>query len=184
MGIFWMPLLPWRNCSELSYQLPCSLETTSSAFAPFSCGVQILHPCHYFRDGTHIVKTRGSLQPTQLCPGLAQQATPAYPSHSPGSIIIVIVKSKGSTMQVMLLLSSSLWTLDSLSLPLILLWNVPCWKHWNILGLSNRSVFLFCPLPCNHVFPDSGTRVAGPPSISVSLTELHSYVACPLLMSS
>lgn len=75
-----MPFLPWRNCSELSHELPYTLKTTSSAFVQFFSGVQILHSFHYFkRDAT------GMSLPTHLCPG------PSL-AKSFDAVTIVIVK--------------------------------------------------------------------------------------------
>lgn len=76
-------------------------------------------------------------------------------------------------------MSSSLWILVFLSLFLIQL-KCTLLKHWNILGLSDREVFLFSRLPCNHVFSDSGTRVAG----FLSLSALQSCILMlPVLCS-
>lgn len=140
-----MPFLPLRNCWELSYQLPCSLGTTSTAFfflfpIPLSSGFQILHQCHCFPERWHTLWSSGlSLQPTHLSPCV--QAIPGWPfCVVSSSIITIAVKSMGSAPLMSLLLTSSHWTFGSWLLSNLA--EMCLVDNSETLSLSNRHVFL------------------------------------------
>jgi len=139
--MFWMPLLPWRNWSELSYRQQCRPETTTRrAFAPFFWSAQNLHPYHYFmRDGRHTLWR----QPTHRHPSPASYTSLLLKHGS-----IVIVKSKQS---MLLLLGSADFIFSSLSMSLIQLWNVSYkknLKHLKCLQQDNIAVLSSNLQPC------------------------------------